>query len=164
MSYIVLSKQSVRALVTAARNIQGLMERGTIGDAFNNGTPDQVNDTICAFDNLAASAKLIGDADTIASPFLRYRREILGHYGTANHLRAMVMNLWGGQPANLSKLFMGADEHHTRIALECIAHYSQHGENDTFFMTLASEIMDEQIAAAMPGLIAIANGLSEVAA
>ena len=148
MSYIVLSKQPLRALVTAARNLQGLMDAGTIGAAFNNGTPDQVNDAVSAFDNLAACATRISDADTIASPFLRYRREILGKYGTASHLRALVMNLWGAQPANLSKLFMGADEHHTQIALECITHYSQYGENDTFFMTLASEILDMQIAEA----------------
>lgn len=164
MSYIVLSKQPLRALVTAARNLQGLMDAGTIGAAFNNGTPDDINDTISALDNLAACATRIDDADTIASPFLRYRREILGNYSTAEHLRALVMNLWGGQPANLSKLFTGADEHHTRIALECIAHYSQHGENDTFFMTLASEILDQQIEDAIPALIAIANGFDEVAA
>ena len=33
MSYIVLSKQPIRALVTAARNLQGLMDAGTIGAA-----------------------------------------------------------------------------------------------------------------------------------
>lgn len=164
MPYIVISKQPLRALVTAARNLQGLMDAGTIGAAFTNGTPDQINDTISALDNLAACATRISDADTVTSPFLRYRREILGNYDTAKRLRAMTMNLWGGQPANLSQLFMGADEHHTRIALECIVSYTQYGENDTFFMTLASEIMDQQIADAMPSLIAIANGLDEVAA
>ncbi|MFZ2972285.1 MAG: hypothetical protein WA049_06570 [Ferribacterium limneticum] len=146
MSHIVTDKQTLRALVEAARCIQKLMDDGTITAAFDasNGTGDQVHATVSAFDNLTACAERVSAQDKIASPFVRYRREILGHYETAQRLRAMVMNLWGGQAANLSMLFMGADELHTRIALECIAYYSQYGENDTFFMTLASEILETQ--------------------
>lgn len=160
MSHIVTDKTSLRALVEAARNIQKLMDDGTITAAFDTGNDEQIHTTISAFDNLAACAARVSAQDKTASPFIRYRREILGNYETAQRLRAMVMNLWGGQPANLSQLFRGADPHHTRIALECIAHYSQYGENDTFFMTLASEILDD-----MPAIIASSPAkLHEVAA
>lgn len=144
MSHIVTDKQTLRALVEAANCIQKLMDNGTLGAAFDTGNEDQVHTTVSAFDNLQMCADRVAKQDKIASPFVRYRREILGNYETAQRLRALVMNLWGGQAANLSQLFRGADEHHTRIALECIAHYSQYGENDTFFMTLASEILETQ--------------------
>lgn len=144
MSHIVIDKTALRALVEAARTIQNLMDDGTITAAFNAGNEEQVHTTVSAFDNLTNCAARVTAQDKIASPFVRYRREILGQYQTAQRLRALVLNLWGGQPANLSQLFMGADEHHTRIALECIAHYSQYGENDTFFMSLSSEILETQ--------------------
>lgn len=162
MSHIVTDKQTLRALIEAAHCIQKLMDNGTITAAFDasNGTGEQVHTTVSAFDNLAACAARVCAQDKIASPFLLYRREIFGHYETAQRLRALVMNLWGGQPANLSQLFQGADQHHTRIALECINHYSQYGENDTHFMTLASEILDD-----MPAIITSSPAqLREVAA
>ena len=68
----------------------------------------------------------------------------LGDYETAGRLRALVLNLYGGAEANLSLLFWHADERHTRIALECIVSYSQYGENDTFFMSLAQEIVEKR--------------------
>lgn len=142
MSHAIIDKTSLRALVEAARNIQKLMDDGTITAAFDTGNDDQIHTTVSAFDHLNNCATRVADQDKIASPFLRYRREILGHYETAQRLRALTMNLWGGQPANLSELFMAADPHHTRIALECINHYTQYGENDTFFMSLASEILE----------------------
>jgi hypothetical protein len=160
MSHIVIDKTSLRALIEAARNIQSLMDDGTITAAFDTGNDEQIHTTVSAFDNLTHCATRIAAQDKSASPFVRYRREILGHYETAQRLRAMVMNLWGGQAANLSMLFHGADELHTRIALECIAHYSQYGENDTFFMTLASEILETQPAV----IVGEEKYLSEVAA
>lgn len=160
MSHIVIDKPSLRALIEAARQIQNLMDDGTITAAFDTGNDEQIHATVSAFDNLTNCAARISAQDKTASPFLRYRREIFGHYETAQRLRAMVMNLWGGQPANLSLLFQGADQHHTHIALECIAHYSQYGENDTHFMTLASEILDD-----MPAIIPSSPAqLREVAA
>lgn len=160
MSYTVIDKSHLRALIEAARNIQNLMNDGTITAAFDTGNDEQIHTTVSAFDNLTNCAARVSAQDKTASPFIRYRREILGHYETAQRLRAMVLNLWGGQPANQSLLFHGADELHTRIALECIAHYSQYGENDTFFMSLASEILENQPAV----LFADDNEHSEVAA
>lgn len=146
MSHITLNKHPLHALLAAAKNIQAQMDNGNIAAAFNDGTPDQVNDTISAFDNLAACAKRVELADKLTSPFLRYRREILGHYTTASHLRALVLNLWGGFPANLSALFMNADEHHTRIALELITSYTNYGENDSQFMSLGMELAEAKAA------------------
>lgn len=160
MSYIVIDKTSLRALVGAANNIQRLMNDGTITAAFDKGNDEQVHTTVSAFDYLDNCAAKVLVQDKIASPFVRYRREILGHNETALRLRSLVMNLCSGQPTNLSELFSFADYHHTRIALECIAYYSQWGKTDTFFMTLASEILDD-----MPAIIPSSPAqLREVAA
>lgn len=139
---IVLPKRTVDNLLEAAVRIHTLMDDSTIGNAFCGGTAEQVHDAITAFDNLDAAAKALSAEQKTASPFLRYRREILGNYDTARRLRDMVLNLWGGQPANFSLLFHGADEHHTRIALECIVSFTHLGENDSQFMSLAAEIIE----------------------
>ena len=148
MSHITLNKRPLHALLAAAHNMQAQMNNGSIPAAFGDGTPDQVNDTISAFDNLAACAKRVELADKLTSPFLRYRREILGNYTTAAHLRDLVLNLWGGSPANLSALFQGADEHHTRIALELITSYTNYRANDSQFMSLGMELAEAKQAAA----------------
>lgn len=144
MCYIVLPKRPVQQLIVAALHIQNLLDNGTLTDAWGEGKPDQINVAVTAFDRLNESAKALASEEKIVTPFLRYRAEILGHYETAARLRALVMNLWGGRPVNLGWLFMGADEHHTRIALECIASYAHHGENDSHFMGLAAEIAEMQ--------------------
>lgn len=150
MYYIVLPKRPVQQLVVAALHIQNLLDNGTLANAWGEGKPDQLNAAVTAFDHLDETAKALASEEKIVTPFLRYRAEILGKNETAARLRALVMNLWGGRPANLSRLFMGAGDHHTRIALECIVSYTQHGENDTHFMGLASEIaaMDQSEVAA----------------
>lgn len=145
MHYTVLPKQSVSALVTAAQMIQQAMDDGIIGNAFCGDNPDHVQDAVTAFDRLNAAATELASESKIASPFIRYRREILAQGDTAERLRNLTLNLWGGSQVNLSQLFWHADEHHTRIALECIASYSQYGENDTFFMTLAGEIAEARM-------------------
>lgn len=155
MSLTIIDKTHLRALIEAARNIQNLMNDGTITAAFDTGNDEQIHTTVSAFDNLTNCAARVSEQDKTASPFVRYRREILGHYETAGRLRALVLNLYGGAECNLSHLFWHADEHHTRIALECIASYTQYGENDTFFMSLASELMEKLAADAE----VVANGL-----
>lgn len=135
--YLVLPKENVRRLQAAAERVQG-----TLGAAFGAGDDRTVDHVATVFDALKEATGDVSRELRHASPFLRYRREFFGYYETAGRLRALVMNLYCGRPANLSALFQGADEHHTRIALECIASYTQYGENDTFFMTLADEIND----------------------
>lgn len=143
MSNIVISKHKLSKLCAAAENIQALLNDGTLGNAFgkiDNNSEEDTMRAVAGFDALQDGVAGINSEIRVTSPFLRYRNEILGDYETAARLRAMVMNLWGGRHANLSLLFHHADEHHTRLALECIVHFTQYGENDTFFMSLASEI------------------------
>lgn len=139
MCFIVLPKRSVQRLVIAAFHVQNLVNTGKVNA---NGDPDEINTVVAAFDRLNESATEVASEEKVVTPFLRYRQEILGHYETAIRLRALVLNLWGGRPANLGQLLMGADERHTRIALEMITSYTQYGENDSHFMGLASEIID----------------------
>lgn len=97
---------------------------------------------------LNESIVAIDDAVRTDSPFLRYRVEILGMYGTAYRLQALVLHLFNsGHSMRLSDLLINADEHHRRIALELIASYASHGENDPQFMALAAEIFDRRKAA-----------------
>lgn len=144
MTHIVLPKAPVQALIGAAQGIQQLMNDDVLGNAFCGDDPEHINAAVGALDRLNEACTRLAGENKIASPFIRYRREILGEYETAGRLRALVLNLWGGAPCNLSALFWNADERHARIALECIASYSQYGENDTFFMSLAAEIAEAQ--------------------
>lgn len=141
MCYIVLPQRKVQKLCVAAQNIQSLLSDGTLGDAFNKTADNAVTQAVTGFDVLAENVTAILAEQKPVSPFLRYRTEILGQYDTAECLRALVLNLWGGRPCNLSWLFMQADEHHTRIALDLIASYAHYGENDGNFMALAGEII-----------------------
>lgn len=144
MCYTVLPKSKVQKLCIAAQAVQQLLDDGTLAAAFVNTDDGAVHKAAAGFDVLAARVDDVLAEQKIVSPFLRYRPEILGHYETAGRLRALVMNLWGGRPVNLSLLFQQADARHTCIALECIASYTHYGENDTFFMTLAAEIIDRE--------------------
>lgn len=147
MCFTVLPARPVQQLVAAAQAIQSLMDAGTIGDAFNEGKPDQINAAIAAFDRLNECTGAMLCEQKPVSPFLRYRQEIMGQYETAKKLRDLVMNLFNGkQGLRLSLLFGFADDHHTRIALECIVSYTQNGENDRHFMALAAEIVGSEAA------------------
>lgn len=140
MCLIVIPQRPIQQLCAAAQQLQSMMDDGTIPAACNGGKPEQLDAAVAAFDRLTeATARVIAEQKQV-SPFLRYRQEILGNYDTASRLRDMVMNLWNGRQANLSLLFHNADERHTRIALECIASFTGHGENDHHFMALADEI------------------------
>lgn len=87
------------------------------------------------------------------SPFSRHRDLVLGYYGTASWLRAVVLALWSGStnPVSLSRIG-GVDERHFNAFLEMLRHYWQFGENDDAFMSLAQEVLarheEEQRAAA----------------
>lgn len=142
MCFITLPKPPVQRLIIAAQHVQSLLDNGTLTNAWGEGKPDDINTAVAAFDRLQESATALAIEQKQVTPFLRYRQEIFGHYETAERLRALVLNLWGGQPVNLGVLFMGADERHTRIALECIVSYTALGENDSHFMGLASELME----------------------
>lgn len=128
-------------LFGATANLLSLLQDGTLADAFVSSDPHATHCSVVAFDVLEYHRNaLLAERNTV-SPFLRYRREILGQYPTAVHLRCLVMNLFIGSAANLNLLFSGADALHTRIALECIASVAGHHMNDRHFMDLAAEIL-----------------------
>lgn len=140
--FVVLPKAKVKGLLAAAERLQAGLDDGTLGAAFNGGGEAVVDRAVAALDGLKDAAGELGKEYRFTSPFIRYRWEFLRHGESARHLRALVMNLYNGRVVNLSLLFKNAEAAHTRIALECIASYAEFGENDTFFMTLASEICD----------------------
>lgn len=81
---------------------------------------------------------------TRANPFEAYRREICGGYSTAYRLAALVKHLYNGaaHAVRLDNLLANADEHHSRIALELMAWYAEHGENCAVFMDLARHLVE----------------------
>lgn len=85
------------------------------------------------------------------SPFAKYRDMVLGHYSTANWLRAFVMALWGGTEYKVGLSQLGTIDNPTfEAVMEMVASYREMGENDPTFMALAMEIitrMDEERAA-----------------
>lgn len=84
------------------------------------------------------------------NPCVAYRTEICGGYSTAQRLAALVRHLFNGaaHPVRLDNLLSNADERHTRIALELIAHYAKNGENCTDFMDLARYLVERDCAPA----------------
>lgn len=140
MCYSIYRLTSVMKLCLAAQKVQMLIDDGILPEAFNKNRHGEAHECVAAFNLLAESAAVVADEHKDVSPFLRYRTEILGNCDTAAAMRGLVLNLWGAGPCNLGFLFMNADPHHTRIALECIAAYTQRGENDPHFMKLADDI------------------------
>lgn len=146
MSHIISTRQHLQQLVIAARNIQQRLDDGTIGRAFGEGSDDDAHSAVSAFDNLDKAATLVASEDKIASPFLRYRREILAETPAGQRLRMLALNLYAeATPVSLRRIFSYCDEHHIRIALECIVHFAQHGDRDSHFMGLAMEIANEYV-------------------
>jgi hypothetical protein len=143
MCYSIHQTQKIQKLCVSAQTIQALIDDGTLANALSSTDSDANHRVVTAFDVLSQNAgQVLNDVKDV-SPFLRYRREALADGGPGRHLRALVLNLWGGrQGLDLSDLFMGADEHHTRVALEMIAGYTRQGERDPQFMALAAEIRD----------------------
>lgn len=153
--FAVLPKAMVKSLLAAAEGVQAALDDGTLGAAFNNGGDPVVDRAVAALDALADSASELGKEIRFTSPFLRHRQEILRPGESAGNLRALTLNLYNGRPVNLSALFLNAEAAHVRIALECIVSYTEYGENDTFFMSLASEICDLDYTDAVQALKAV---------
>lgn len=141
MNYAIADKNALRALIEAARNIQNLMDDGTIPAAFYLGSDEQIHTAVSAFDHLTQCAARVSAQDKPVSPFARYRREILGEYETAGRLRDLVLALYTDTHVDLSTLLSEADDHHVRIALECMASFSKEKiDGDSFFLRLADEV------------------------
>jgi len=78
---------------------------------------------------------------TKQSPFITHRDKVLGHYGTASFLRAIVLALWNGTDykVGLSSI-NNLDQEHYAAFLEMIGQYRNIGESDPAFMSLADEV------------------------
>lgn len=143
MSNIVITKGNLSGLLAAAHNIQSLLDDGTLTAAWGEGKPDDINAAVAAFDTIASRAARIVAEDKAASPFLRYRNEIMTDTAAGIHLRRLVLNLYSeATPVSLRRIFTYCDAHHIRVALDCINHFANHGDRDSQFMTLAMEIAE----------------------
>lgn len=144
MCFLVIPRTRLRRLIGAAQNVQSLLNDGTLAAAFGD-RPEGNSPVLAAtaFDVLAEQVAAIGEDQKEVSPFLRYRKEIMGNNPTAERLRDLLLNLRGVRPdLNLNALFSNADEHHKRIALELIASYAHHGDYDPKFIALVGEVCD----------------------
>ncbi len=139
MCFAVYQQSHVAKLCLAALQVQTIINDGTLASAFKS-HPEHMQEAVGCFDLLEEAVAVVTDAHKDVSPFLRYRKEILGQYEMSKKLRELVLSLWGNQPCRLGSLFHEADQHHTKIALECVASYSLQGERDSHFMDLAAEI------------------------
>lgn len=124
-------------LILAADQVLGQVQNGEL---FLSGEPYMSANT-AVLDELEIAVDAARPAKE--SPFVTYRTEILGMYGTAYKLQKLVLHLYNMRNKfSLGELLWGSDEHHTRIALDLISSYAVNGENDRDFMALAEEISD----------------------
>lgn len=143
MSNIILTRGKLQRLIGAATHLQSLMNDGTLTAAWGEGDADQINQAVSAFDSLNNAAALAAAEQKTASPFLRYRREILANTASGAMLRLLVLNLYSEASfINLRAIIERCDPLGLRVALECIAHFTENGDRDSQFMTLAMEIAE----------------------
>ena len=144
MSHIVETSQ-LTPVITSAQRMLDLIDSGESFCDTAAAKEKMIAATDQLQDDIDIAVRAIAACVADASPFLRYRKEIMGGYGTAVRLQQLVLNLWNGNfPVSLGMLLANADQRHTRIALELIASYAEHKENDPHFMNLAAEIRDLQ--------------------
>lgn len=80
-------------------------------------------------------------ASAWVSPFLKNKRILRDGYGTARKLARLTLSLYNGSayPFDCSG-FRGFDREHLEIAIELIRSYNRHGERDSDFMSVATEL------------------------
>ncbi len=134
----------VSRLTAAAETLCSMIDNGEFFAGVDGAEPARER-IVAAIDELQAArddahSKLVTAS---VNPFVRYRREILGYYSTAQRLASLVLHLYNSNEwtLDITTLLANADEQHTRIALACMAWYAQHGENDQVFMELVREIL-----------------------
>ena len=124
-----LNSQQLRSLASALEEIADVCDQGAGLAYVENATYD------------LAQAKQ-------QNPFVAYRTEITGGYSTGQRLAALTLHLYNGAAhgVRLDNLLSNADARHTRIALEMLAWYAQHGENCIDFMDLARDLREREAA------------------
>lgn len=140
----VVQTSKLTPVITAA---QRLLDSIQTGEMFSDADKDKAAVTAAA-DHLQQAVDVavreIAISVSDASPFLRYRETILRR----RELQDLVAFLFGGDRLSFFHLFGSVTDEEKTIAICCIAHYSEHGENDDHFMRLAAEIFDLRKAAA----------------
>lgn len=130
-------------VLNSAQRLLDMIENGKL---FSEAPADKAEAVIAADNlqtNVYAASTALEDSVLEDSPFLRHREKILGSYTTAHRLAELTLHLWNSHnKADLPRLLRNADRWHKAIALELIASYAEHGENDPHFMNLADEIRD----------------------
>lgn len=139
MCFSIYNQTNVMKLCVAAQNIQKIIDDGILPEAFNKNRNGEAHTSVVAFDALATAAAVVIDERKDVSPFLRYRKEIMGDAQASEWLRALVLDLCR-RDSSIGKLFAYTDQHYKRIALECIASHINSGQNDRHFMELLSDI------------------------
>lgn len=74
------------------------------------------------------------------SPFITYRNHLLHDYGAARFLKNVLLSLYNGSPVALTGCSY-LDEKHLPIFLAIIKSYTERGELDEAFMSLADELL-----------------------
>lgn len=145
MCFTTLPKQHVNQMIVAAQHLQELLKAGTLDAAFTGNDPDKTATAIAAFDRLQECATRLASEQKNVSPFLRYRSEIMANTDQGEHLRGAVLAMYSNATSTgLRAAIEHMDDHHHRILLECIASFMHNGDRDTFFMSLAVEIIEAQ--------------------
>lgn len=78
------------------------------------------------------------------SPFLLFRREIMGESDVSAMIRDLVLHLRNcNNPCNLGRLLAACDLHHTEVVMDLIESFSRNGERDDAFMDVVAEVLQK---------------------
>lgn len=149
MCFQVITKKSLVRLVAASRHLIELLNNGTLAQACGPEEADQMTRSVAAFDLLEGATDGVSGEMKEASPFLRFRREILSEAPVQGGLQDLVLAL-NGTPfheVNYGHL-LTSDAYRARIALDCVAAYSCSGGNDPHFRALVTDISNALLEAA----------------
>lgn len=140
MDHRIITGNKLQRLLGASANLQTLMDDGTLAAAFEARDPDCTNLAVTAFDALNTARTVVDEEIKSASPFLRYRREIMAATPAGAALRILVLSLYGRVAVAIRDLFEHFGEHDCRVALECLTSFSANGDRDSQFMSLCLEL------------------------
>lgn len=149
MCFQVIPKKSLVRLVAASRHLLELLNNGTLAQACGPEEADQITRSVAAFDLLEEATEGVSGEMKEASPFIRFRREILSEAPVQGGLQDLILAL-NGTPlheVNYGHL-LTSDAYRARIALDCIAAYSCSGGNDPHFRALIPDIFNALLEAA----------------
>lgn len=85
-------------------------------------------------------------ANVAESPFQRHRALLLKHdYSAAQTVQSFVLSCWNGSTWQFrGDRLTNLDQEHRRAFLELAQSYAIHGENDTVFMDVCGEMIEQR--------------------